>query len=260
MKAKSVCWNLPTKGRFFLDEIGELPLPMQAKLLRVLEEKKIQKVGGVNLINVDIRVICATNRNLVKMIEEGSFRRDLYYRLCVLPLSIPPLRGRKDDIPLLIDSFKEKNNARYTLSAQAEEKLLQYAWPGNVRELRNTTEYLSSLEKPVIDIEDISILGNSFFEFEGEMEARADEQKDISLFILEEIEKSQQHGRAIGRQALFKEAAVQGLPFTETEIRLTMRKLCRLGYIVSYQGRRGSELTDDGREKIQAIIGSNGRL
>ena len=92
------------------------------------------------------------------------------------------------------------------------------------------------------------------------MEARADEQKDISLFILEEIEKSQQHGRAIGRQALFKEAAVQGLPFTETEIRLTMRKLCRLGYIVSYQGRRGSELTDDGREKIQAIIGSNGRL
>ena len=155
------------------------------------------------------------------MIEEGSFRRDLYYRLCVLPLSIPPLRGRKDDIPLLIDSFKEKNNARYTLSAQAEEKLLQYAWPGNVRELRNTTEYLSSLEKPVIDIEDISILGNSFFEFEGEMEARADEQKDISLFILEEIEKSQQHGRAIGRQALFKEAAVQGLPFTETEIRLT---------------------------------------
>ena len=130
---------------------------------------------------------------------------------------------------------------------------MQYAWPGNVRELRNTTEYLSSLEKPVIDIEDISILGNSFFEFEGEMEARADEQKDISLFILEEIEKSQQHGRAIGRQALFKEAA-------ETEIRLTMRKLCRLGYIVSYQGRRGSELTDDGREKIQAIIGSNGRL
>lgn len=252
--------ELAHKGTIFLDEIGELPLPMQAKLLRVLEEKKIQKVGGVNLINVDIRVICATNRNLVKMIEEGSFRRDLYYRLCVLPLSIPPLRGRKDDIPLLIDSFKEKNNARYTLSAQAEEKLLQYAWPGNVRELRNTTEYLSSLEKPVIDIEDISILGNSFFEFEGEMEARADEQKDISLFILEEIEKSQQHGRAIGRQALFKEAAVQGLPFTETEIRLTMRKLCRLGYIVSYQGRRGSELTDDGREKIQAIIGPNGRL
>lgn len=232
-------------------------MPMQAKLLRVLEEKKIQKVGGVNLINVDIRVICATNRNLVKMIEEGSFRRDLYYRLCVLPLSIPPLRHRKEDIALLIDSFKEKNDAQYTLSTRAEAKLLQYTWPGNVRELRNTAEYLSSLEKAIIELEDISILGNSLFQSEGEggMASNGEEQKDISTFILEQLEKNQQRGKPIGRQALFKEAMAQGFPFTESEIRLTMCKLCQLGYIVSYRGRRGSELTDSGRKRLQAKIG-----
>lgn len=256
-EGKTGLLELAHKGTIFLDEIGDLPLPMQAKLLRVLEEKKIQKVGGVNLINVDIRVICATNRNLVKMIEEGSFRRDLYYRLCVLPLSIPPLRGRKEDVVLLMDSFKEKNDAQYALSAQAEAKLLRYAWPGNVRELRNTAEYLSSLEKAVIDIEDISILGNSFFQFEGdgEMESGEKNQKDISAFILEQLERNQQRGKPVGRQALFKEAAAQGLPFTEAEIRFTMRKLCQLGYIVSYKGRRGSELTDSGRKKLQAEIG-----
>lgn len=249
--------ELAHKGTIFFDEIGDLPLPMQAKLLRVLEEKKIQKVGGVNLINVDIRVICATNRNLVKMIEEGSFRRDLYYRLCVLPLSIPPLRHRKEDIALLIDSFKEKNDAQYTLSTRAEAKLLQYTWPGNVRELRNTAEYLSSLEKAIIELEDISILGNSLFQSEGEggMASNGEEQKDISTFILEQLEKNQQRGKPIGRQALFKEAMAQGFPFTESEIRLTMCKLCQLGYIVSYRGRRGSELTDSGRKKLQAKIG-----
>lgn len=249
--------ELAHKGTIFFDEIGDLPLPMQAKLLRVLEEKKIQKVGGVNLINVDIRVICATNRNLVKMIEEGSFRRDLYYRLCVLPLSIPPLRHRKEDIALLIDSFKEKNDAQYTLSTRAEAKLLQYTWPGNVRELRNTAEYLSSLEKAIIELEDISILGNSLFQSEGEggMASNGEEQKDISTFILEQLEKNQQRGKPIGRQALFKEAMAQGFPFTESEIRLTMCKLCQLGYIVSYRGRRGSELTDSGRKRLQAKIG-----
>lgn len=249
--------ELAHKGTIFFDEIGDLPLPMQAKLLRVLEEKKIQKVGGVNLINVDIRVICATNRNLVKMIEEGSFRRDLYYRLCVLPLSIPPLRHRKEDIALLIDSFKDKNDAQYTLSTRAEAKLLQYTWPGNVRELRNTAEYLSSLEKAIIELEDISMLGNSLFQSEGEggMASNGEEQKDISTFILEQLEKNQQRGKPIGRQALFKEAMAQGFPFTESEIRLTMCKLCQLGYIVSYRGRRGSELTDSGRKKLQAKIG-----
>jgi Nif-specific regulatory protein len=132
-------------GTVFLDEIGELPLPLQAKLLRALQEREIERVGGTRPIQVDLRVIAATNRDLEKAIREGTFREDLYYRLNVIALTLPPLRDRRDDVPLLAShfaaAFSRKLGRRITgFSPEARSCLLRYDWPGNVRELANAVE------------------------------------------------------------------------------------------------------------------------
>jgi len=144
----------PKKGRFeladggtlFLDEIGELPLALQSKLLRVLQEKQFERLGGTKTIKVDVRVIAATNRILVDSVTQGTFRADLFYRLNVVPLVLPPLRERREDIPLLIDHFLRESNKtnkrQVRLSREVLEFLSDYEWPGNVRELQNLIERL----------------------------------------------------------------------------------------------------------------------
>jgi len=136
--------ELAEEGTLFLDEIGELPLALQVKLLKVIQEKKMIKIGGTKLLRVDFRLISATNRDLETLVKEGRFREDLYYRLNVVPLKIPPLRERPEDILLLLTHFLEQTNQRYqkqkTLSNQAIDLLLNYGWPGNVRELENIIE------------------------------------------------------------------------------------------------------------------------
>jgi DNA-binding NtrC family response regulator len=132
-------------GTIFLDEIGEIDAATQVKLLRVLGENAIQRVGSNQTIKVDARVIAATNRNLKALVREGKFREDLFYRLDVVPIELPPLRDRREDIPLLADAFLREfarvNQRKVNgLSADAQEALLRYAWPGNVRELRATIE------------------------------------------------------------------------------------------------------------------------
>jgi len=132
-------------GTLLLDEIGELPLSLQVKLLRVLQEETIRRLGDSKDVKVDVRIVAATHRDLAAEVKAGRFREDLYYRINVLPLMIPPLRGRKDDIPLLVDHFVTRNNARLGtnirgVSPEARKFLLEYSWPGNVRELENTIE------------------------------------------------------------------------------------------------------------------------
>jgi len=132
-------------GSLFLDEIGELPLGLQVKLLRVLEDEKIRRLGDARDIQVDVRIVAATHRDLSAEVKAGRFREDLFYRLNVLPIHVPPLRERREDIPLLIDHFVQRNNARLGtavrgLDAEARRLLYEYAWPGNVRELENTIE------------------------------------------------------------------------------------------------------------------------
>ncbi|MCM5530495.1 sigma-54 dependent transcriptional regulator [Parasegetibacter sp. NRK P23] len=132
-------------GTIFLDEIGEMPPETQVKLLRVLQEKEIERVGGSKTLKMDVRVIAATNRDLQKEIAEGRFRMDLYYRLNVFPLTLPPLRERKEDIPVLADYFmrryaKECGKNIKNIAPPAMEKLLRYEWPGNIRELENQVE------------------------------------------------------------------------------------------------------------------------
>ena len=148
--------DLAHRGTLFLDEIGELPLAIQAKLLRVLEERCFDRVGGTQPIEVDVRIVVATNRNLQKSIEEKLFREDLYFRIAAVPLTIPPLRERGDDVLLLANHFLEKFSREFAkpgleLSSQARERLLHYRWPGNVRELQN------ALERAVILADGISI-------------------------------------------------------------------------------------------------------
>ena len=158
-----------TKGRFetanggtlFLDEIGELPLNLQAKLLRVLQEKKFERVGSSETICVDVRIIAATNRDLEQMIAEGSFRKDLYFRLNVLPIAVPPLRNRRDEITDLAMFFMNKSETHKGFkgfSNEAKRAMLNYMWPGNIRELENTVERACIFgTPPFIKVEDLRL-------------------------------------------------------------------------------------------------------
>ncbi|WP_035587785.1 sigma-54-dependent transcriptional regulator [Hippea jasoniae] len=133
------------KGTLLLDEITEMPLELQAKLLRVIQEKVIDRIGGVEPIKVDVRIICTTNRNIEDYVKEGKFREDLYYRISVFPITIPPLRERKEDIPLLAEHFLKQFSSSFgknieKIDDSAMEILINYPWPGNIRELQNVIE------------------------------------------------------------------------------------------------------------------------
>ena len=137
-------FEIAHKGTLFLDEIGEIPMPIQTKLLRVIQEKELLRIGGSNPIPIDVRIITATNRNLAEMVKKKQFRQDLYYRLNVVPIYVPPLRERKEEIPPLALKFLQKFNDQYNLQKKLDEKLIDklinYEWPGNIRELRNVIE------------------------------------------------------------------------------------------------------------------------
>jgi DNA-binding NtrC family response regulator len=143
--------ELAEGGTLFLDEIGEMGVTLQARLLRVIENKTFRRVGGVEDIRVNTRIVCATNRDLEKAIEEKTFRKDLYYRIKVIPIHIPPLRERKEDIPVLVNHFIERFNRELgkqvaPASPELLEVLMEYDWPGNVRELKNVIERVMLLE------------------------------------------------------------------------------------------------------------------
>ncbi len=163
-------------GSLLLDEVSEMSLTMQVKLLRVLQEREITRVGGDDVINVDVRVIAATNKNLMDLIQEGRFREDLYYRLNVVTLELPPLRNRREDIPLLVQHFlcifSEKNNRTIKgFTPSAMDRLVKYDWPGNVRELMNAMERVVVLAKSeYIDDKDLPII-QEFPETSGENDA-----------------------------------------------------------------------------------------
>jgi len=140
-------FEMADSGTIFLDEVGDVPATMQAKLLRVLQERRFERVGGTETIEVDVRVIAATNRSLQRLVKKGKFREDLYYRLNVVKIDLPPLRDRPEDIPLLASHFTEKyachGQPPKEISPQVMEKLISYRWPGNVRELENAIERAS---------------------------------------------------------------------------------------------------------------------
>jgi transcriptional regulator with GAF, ATPase, and Fis domain len=133
-------FDMAHKGTIFLDEIGDMPLSLQAKILRVIQEKEFYRVGGTQTIKVDVRFIASTNKNLERMVQEGTFREDLFYRLNVFTLHLPPLRERKEDLPVLVDHFLKRMPKQVEISSLALQMLMAYSWPGNIRELKNVVE------------------------------------------------------------------------------------------------------------------------
>jgi DNA-binding NtrC family response regulator len=165
IKQKKGDFELADGGTLFLDEIGDMSLPAQAKVLRALQENKITRVGGEKEIPVNVRILAATNKNLKAEIEKGNFREDLYHRLSVIVIQVPPLRERKDDIPLLVQNFVEMiaqdmGKAAPQFEPEAIEALQQYQWTGNIRELRNIVERLVILCGSDITEEDVVRFGN----------------------------------------------------------------------------------------------------
>lgn len=159
-KGKPGMFELAESGILFLDEVGELPLQLQVKLLRALQEREIQRIGGTKPKKIDVRIIAATNRNLSEMVKSGDFREDLFYRLNVIPITIPPLRERREDILALTDLFLTKANEQYKFSKEIDSRLKEYFyqhdWPGNVRELINIVERLVVLtDNRILSINDL---------------------------------------------------------------------------------------------------------
>jgi two-component system response regulator AtoC len=158
MKTKAGLFQAANGGTIFLDEIGELPLEMQAKLLRVLQEKEVRPVGSNAKVNVDVRVIAATNRDLEAAYRDGTFRKDLYFRLNVVTVHLPPLRDRRSDIPMLVHHFLDRYapGVHLQVTAAAMKSLLNYDWPGNIRELENCIARAITLgDRQVIDVNDL---------------------------------------------------------------------------------------------------------
>ncbi len=197
--------ELADKGTLFLDEIGEIPHSVQVKLLRFLQEHEFVRIGGTQNISVDVRIVAATNRDLEKAVKEGKFREDLYYRVNVVPIYIPPLRERSEDIPLLLDHFIKKFSEELdvppkTLTPAAVDLLVTHTWPGNVRELQNVVERLLVLSnKEVTDIEDLpesvrlarhDVSQYSDSIFSGELSLEQAERQFLSEIISEALRRA----------------------------------------------------------------------
>lgn len=207
-------FELANKGTIFLDEIGDMALHLQAKLLRVLQENVIEKIGGKEYIPIDVRVIAATNKNLEQKVAEGEFRKDLFYRLNVIPLNIPPLRERKGDIAILVEQLMQKCNKKLgkninKISSSALELLMNYQWPGNVRELENTIEYAVNMcTGNIIDDADLP----NRIKYREEICLSEGERYIVPIKVLErqEIQKAlAYYGNS--KQAIDKAAALLGL-------------------------------------------------
>lgn len=252
-------------GTLFLDEVEGMSMSMQVKLLRVLQEREVMRVGGSSIVQVDVRIVAATNESLEEKVEDGSFRRDLYYRLNALTAVIPPLCERGQDIFLLLEHFKRQLGSRFELADETREFLLNYSWPGNIRELHNTVEYFNYMGKPVIQIGDLPptiarMNAQGIFRKRKELasgektvgeKSRADifdaARGSVYWFVLEQIYLAGENGQSIGREKLQQIAKECGMQVSQKQIRDLIQRLFEEGMIVKGRGRGGSRLTPEGR-------------
>lgn len=249
-------FELAHKGTLFLDEIGEMALNIQARLLRVIQEREVMRIGGDRVIKIDIRILAATNKNLKKLVEEGKFRKDLYYRLNVLPLETIPLRDRKEDIIPLAERIMKELGVKFELSPEAARAFVNYKWEGNVRELKNYIEYLAHLGKKVIELQDITFARHScedefkLIKEEAELAAKLIRPsrygKEKYLFVLECLEKSRKDRSRIGRRSLVRLAAEKDLFISENEARGILNILHDYGMVNLSNGRGGTQITELG--------------
>ena len=249
------------KGTLFLDEVEGMSTALQCKLLRVLQEREIMRVGGNRIVSVDVRIVAATNENLDKMVEEGTFRRDLYYRLNTLPVLIPPLREREGDLLLLIDHFRKGIGASFTLSPELERLLLTHQWRGNIRELRNVVEYFSYTGSPVVGPEELPptfhYLPAGLPEAGGagaQPPRLADCPQEDERFVLSRLYQADREGRSLGRDAILAAAKAAGLPCSQQEVRRILSALDQAGLARVSRGRGGTRLTPAGRALCRRLV------
>lgn len=252
---KAGMFQMAQKGTLFLDEIGELSLPTQAKLLRVLEEKEIMKVGGGEIIGVDVRIIAATNRNLNELVEKGEFRLDLYYRLNTLIINVPPLRERREDIvPLTNEFLRQEELGPVVFEPEVRDFLMTYAWPGNIRELRNCVEYMANIADGYLTADHLPDYIRSEFDAAKLRAVRPAAQpvsrtdQAAARAVLRIL-----HRRPEGRRGIMEELLREDVVLSEYRLRAMLEEMRQRGYLVFGRGRAGCALTEQGMELLERM-------
>lgn len=255
-------FELANKGTIFLDEIAEISIETQAKLLRVLQEREIVRIGDTKIIPIDIRVIAATNHNLYSLVKEKKFRSDLYFRLNVLSLSVPPLRNRSGDIPYLADYYLKKNNRSLELPPEILSIFIQYPWPGNIRELKNCIEYMINMGEPfTLDslprhiIENGEALQNSHSggdaQVPDELAIIGDPYETLAVLdVLRHCHESRQH---VGRKGIALQLAAKNVFASEQTVRTIIDRLVTLGFVYRSRGRKGTKITGKGLQVLRTL-------
>ncbi len=220
-------------GTLFLDEIGEIPLELQARLLRALEAKEVMKVGGDSIISVNVRIIAASNRDLEVMVKERTFRDDLYYRLNVFQINLPPLRAHKSDISLLIEKFFKSFKDYRQIDEQFMAFCQNYDWPGNVRELRNVIEYMLKIDDGKFVVENLPASQKK------RMGLKFQSKEDKEKFVIEILTSLSQKGLSTGRRSIHDAFCNRYYKISESEIREILKKLADDGVIEIFPGRKG---------------------
>lgn len=250
------------RGTLLLDEIECMSLNLQVKLLRTIQEKEVMRVGGHKVIPVDVRLIAVSNIDPEKMIQENTFRKDLFYRLSTLPLSIPPLRDRDGDIPLLIHAIQRTLNISFTITEEAMDVFLSHSYPGNVRELRNYLEYLSCLGGSIITYDVLPLpLKKSWEQRNSSLShlIATDstlQPPDIShvtdictkndFFLLGQLAEAANSIQGLGRGSLKAAAHAAGFFLSDNEIRSALHRLEQLGLVTIGRGRQATKISDAG--------------
>jgi len=253
------------KGSIFLDEVEGMSPALQIKLLRVIQEKEIMRVGGDKIISVDVRIIAASNETLEVLVAEGVFRSDLYYRLSTLPILIPPLRERGEDIMILFEHIKNKLGGCFDLTPQVKEAFMSHSWKGNVRELHNYVEYLTYLGKEFVEYGD---LPTNFYSSLSKIKNKNDEKLNLDVnllkqlaanklddyvFILDLLHDAFIKQKPMGRLTISDCAQKNGNYLTQQEVRGILSDLNNIGLIKISQGRGGSKINERGIKVINEL-------
>ena len=240
------------RGTLFLDEVEGMSPALQVKLLRVLQEREVMRVGGNRIISVDVRIVAATNESLEGLVEEGTFRKDLYYRLNTLPVAIPPLSRRGDDVFLLLEHFRAELGGTFRLSGPVRDFLKGYDWPGNIRELRNVVEYFIFTGHDPITLDDLppTVLHGGRSR-SGPAGAEHRGASGGAWFVLEQLYQASETGASVGREKLLQKAREEHIPLSQKEVRDLLAELAGQGLVKVGKGRGGSRLTLEGRKRVE---------
>ena len=240
-------------GTIFLDEISEIPLDIQAKLLRVLQEREFIRVGGAQTVPIDVRIIAATNQDLYELVRQKKFRLDLYFRLNVFNIKIPPLRERRDDIPDLAAFFLKQHDIREDFPQETMVIFQQYDWPGNIRELKNCIEYMVNLGEGFLPVNlpkhieaNVPEVSESF----GTNEPNFIAIDGVDAVILRSLQQAALRHENVGRKRLAEQLMAAGLYFSEQSVRHKLKQMAAEGLVILSRGRGGTKITPAGLAQI----------